>query len=153
MFWFGILEDLDRSLELLSFQLNLPHKSLTLPKSNSNRAPSAKPSAESVEKLESLMPQDMWVYEYAKRVFEARWEYFKTGSFKPPNRPPFPKVQCRSTRFILKCTGGPYKGENASGAFYSFFSNKIRSDLLYQWDSLITDEHKKEFADLLQPQF
>ena len=112
MFWFGILEDLDRSLELLSFQLNLPPNSLALPKSNSNRAPSAKPSAESVEKLESLMPQDIWVYEYAKRVFEARWEYFKTGSFKPPNRPPFPKVQCLSTRFILKCNGGPYKGEN-----------------------------------------
>ncbi|CAG5099810.1 Oidioi.mRNA.OKI2018_I69.XSR.g16697.t1.cds [Oikopleura dioica] len=114
MFWFGILEDLDRSLELLAFQLKLPFGSLSLPKSNSNKAPAAKPSEESMEKLQSLMPQDLWVYKYAKRVFQARWEYYKTGSFKPPNRPPFPKVNCLSTRFILKCTGGPYQGPRQS---------------------------------------
>ena len=62
-----------------------------------------------VSKLKSLTPQDSWLYAYAKLVFEARWNYYKSGKFIKPDRPPYPKVQCQSTRYILNCENGPYK--------------------------------------------
>ena len=30
------------------------------------------------------MPHDIWIYNYAKSVFEARYTHFKTGVFEPP---------------------------------------------------------------------
>ena len=37
--------------------------------------------------LEKLMPQDMWMYEYAQRLFEARWKLYKTGKYEEPDLP------------------------------------------------------------------
>merc|ERR1712038_2099846 len=50
------------------------------------------------------MPLDMWLYNYAKLLFEARWGLYKTGQYLEPDVPPFPKVHCQSTRYVLKCT-------------------------------------------------
>jgi len=64
------------------------------------------------------MPMDLWLYEYAQRLFNARYEFFKTGKVAIPERPKFPKITCRSTRYILMCSDGPY------------------APLLFKWDRL-----------------
>jgi len=114
--WFGILEDLDRSMELLkhTFQLEtLPKMPHIRQKSRSDA--SIKISAIEVLGLASLMPQDLWLYEYGKRLFEARWEKYKTGIYTPPELPPLPKTfSCISTRFTLNCTSGPLSSYYAS---------------------------------------
>ena len=47
-------------------------------------------STQEIEKrIESLIPMDMWLYEYAKRIFQARWKFFKTGIYIQPSYPPF----------------------------------------------------------------
>ena len=67
--------------------------------------------------LAILMPQDMWLYEYAKRLFEAKWEFYKTGeAFKAPELPALPEISCSSTRFTLNCTSGPFAGNFQSPA-------------------------------------
>ena len=54
------------------------------------------------------MPMDMWLYEYARIVFEARWNLYKTGVYTKPSRPKMPtKMTCQSTRYILSCKTGP----------------------------------------------
>ena len=55
------------------------------------------------------MPQDVWLYNYAKIIFEARWNYYKTGIYKKPVRPVIlDQSPCKSTRYILQCKSGPY---------------------------------------------
>jgi hypothetical protein len=108
--WFGILEDLGRSMELLQHEFNLTD----IPKmghSNNGGHGHAKPTTEEVKALESLMPQDLWLYEYGKRLFEARWEEYKTGVYTAPEYPPLPDpFPCLSTRFELNCTSGTFAG-------------------------------------------
>ena len=75
------------------------------------------------------MPLDTWLYEYAAELFNARWTFYKTGIVeKVPERPPFPKITCKSTRYILMCYEGPF------GRF------------VYRWPALDTvrDETEKE---------
>ena len=61
----------------------MPHKRKT---ENSNNSPSAKID----EKIENLIPMDMWLYKYAQRLFQARWKWFKTGIYLEPTYPPYP---------------------------------------------------------------
>lgn len=121
--WFGIIEDLPRSMELLQHALGL--SSLPeFPKFNAAKT-YPKPTEWEREALASLMPQDMWLYEYGKRLFEARYQAMKTGVFVQPERPPIPDTwSCKSNRFRLDCIEGPLKGsiekssssESTSGA-------------------------------------
>ena len=53
------------------------------------------------------MPLDMWLYEYALNIFNARLHFLATGGQLTPAMPPPPHVQCKSTRFILACSDGP----------------------------------------------
>ena len=73
--WFGLLEDVDRSMKLLQISLGLPEVPLLL-KKNSAKVKYPTPSNEIKKEIERLLPKDMWLYEYAKRLFEARWNYF-----------------------------------------------------------------------------
>ena len=60
-------------------------------------------------KLEWLMPYDMWLYSYAKLLFNARLAHLTTGEpYHPPTRPPLPQVTCLSTRYLLTCDSGPF---------------------------------------------
>lgn len=61
------------------------------------------------DRLHALTPQDTWIYNFALSVFEARWNLYKTGEYVRPARPPFPQLNCRSTRFILSCKNEPYE--------------------------------------------
>ncbi|CAG5113370.1 Oidioi.mRNA.OKI2018_I69.chr2.g7481.t1.cds [Oikopleura dioica] len=136
MFWFGILEDYERSLELLAYQLDKPLKNFKrlqqkIGRQNLHKLEPSLPSEESTEFLKNLMPQDIWLYEYAKTVFQARWNYYKTRIYQHPKRPAFPKIPCQSTRFILKCSG-------------------TDNDFIFKWDEKMPEEHAKNFNDLLQ---
>lgn len=128
-FWFGILEDRQRSFELLQHQLGIK-KTIILPKSNVNSKYS-KPSKLELDIIESLVPQDLWLYEYAKLLFEARWQLYKTGTYKKPAYPPIPKIPCLSTRFIIWCRGGPLSP-------------------LYFADPNAPEEHRRIPSDVLQ---
>ena len=98
--WFGFLSDQERSLEMLQWQLGYnktikllwrnitPHQNITL---------------DDRKILESLMPMDLWLYNYAKLLFEARWQQYKTGIYREPELPTFPEMNCKSTRHILAC--------------------------------------------------
>ena len=107
--WFGILEDLPRSMELLQHALGLDYTP-TLPTANKNAHPS--PTESEKNALASLMPRDLWVYQYGKRLFEARYTAMKTGeAFVKPERPSIPETwSCISTRTKLECNTGPFQG-------------------------------------------
>ena len=92
--WFGLLEDIDRSMLLLQFTLGLPTTPV-LPKSNTgdsspgHHPPQPPPSRETLRKVEKYLPKDLWLYEYATRLFEARWNYFMGNNctYVPPELP------------------------------------------------------------------
>jgi len=63
--WFGLLEEIDRSMRLLQHTLGLD----TLPKmpqANKNQKKDV-PSNQTRELISSYFPMDIWLYEYAKR--------------------------------------------------------------------------------------
>ncbi|CAB9504712.1 expressed unknown protein [Seminavis robusta] len=104
--WFGILEDLPRSMRLLQHEFNLSAMpSMPMKNMNNNKATLKGPEYKA---LASLMPQDLWLYQYARRLFEARWQKYATGVYQEPPAPPMPtELSCVSTRVELSCTSGP----------------------------------------------
>lgn len=83
-----VFEDEDRSFELLAHQLGIDGTFFTLEKRNRNAKSQSKTvTDEDRALLEKLMPQDMWMYEYAQRLFEARWKLYKTGKYEEPDLP------------------------------------------------------------------
>ena len=74
--WFGFLDDQERSFDMLQWQLGYDKK---IRLAHRNKTPHADITAEDKAILESLMPIDLWLYEYAKILFDARWEQYKTG--------------------------------------------------------------------------
>lgn len=105
--WFGILEDVPRSMELLRHALNLTYTP-SFPRANRRRRAQPKPSEWERQTLTSLMPQDLWLYEYGKRLLEARYSAMETGVFIHPDRPPLPeRWSCTSTQTRLDCVEGP----------------------------------------------
>ena len=76
VFWFGIMEKLDESLNLLRHQINYSKK-IILSHRNMTKYP---PTSQSdFEKLESIVPCDMWLYRYALKLFEYRFRCFEDG--------------------------------------------------------------------------
>jgi len=69
------------------------------------------------------MPQDMWLYKYAQRLFDARLEHSKSRIFVKPIQPVY-RPGCKSTRYILKCDHGVM-----AGLYYE-----------YSFDSLTAEE-------------
>ena len=126
--WFGLLERLEESLFTFNTQIKgtKPVSSKTKTSINSfqlimeGKLNEAKPgmitnnlrneiSDETRSKLEWLMPYDIWLYDYASILFDARLAHLKTGEpYKEPKRPELPKVTCLSTRYILTCDTGPF---------------------------------------------
>jgi len=108
--WFGLLNDLPRSMELLQHVLGL-NETPYLPRGNKNPLP--KPDIQENERqaLASLMPMDVWLYNYGKLLLDARYQAMLTGVFVPPKRPPLPSTwSCTSTSNTLDCIDGPLKG-------------------------------------------
>ncbi len=99
--WFGLLEEKDRSMKLLSISLNLtnvpelPQKNPTGRKrligGKRHGMPKRKnPSNETLLQVKKYLPQDLWFYEYAKLLFEARWKHANGGIYIHPELPPLP---------------------------------------------------------------
>ena len=113
--WFGILEDLNKSMAVLQHALGLDETPV-LPRGNLNPKHAAQPrvlSAWERQAMASLVPMDLWLYEYGKRLLDARFAAIQTGLFVPPQRPPMPKVwSCVSTTKSLDCVKGPLQGSH-----------------------------------------
>merc|ERR1719500_1953957 len=125
--WFGFLEDQERGFEMLENQLGLNDKNdindindntdahdknqhsktrnsrIKFEWSNKNNKNTRKVSPETRKFIEKLIPQDLWLYNYAKSLFEARYNFMKTGVWVEPAIPKLPTMHCESTRFILRC--------------------------------------------------
>ena len=92
--WFGLLEDLERSMTLLQLTLDLEFTPI-LPKSNPGKLAHPLPTNDTIQKIQKYVPKDLWFYEFAKRLFEARWRYFKDidCEYVPPELPPLPTFE------------------------------------------------------------
>lgn len=91
--WFGLLEDVDRSMKLLQISMGLAEVPELL-KKNTAKIHYPAPSNETKKEIERLLPKDMWLYAFAKRLFEARWNYFMGvdgGVYVSPELPPLPE--------------------------------------------------------------
>lgn len=88
--WFGLMEDIDRSMKLLQVTLGLDFTPI-LPRVNGNSG-NPQPTMLTVSKIKKYIPKDLWLYEYAKRLFEARWKYFMGIDclYVSPELPPLP---------------------------------------------------------------
>ena len=101
--WFGVLEHLDRSMLMLS---ELTVNNVELPKVNQNKHPMKEPKIVQ-NKLASVMPLDMWLYNYELDVLEARWQRFLGNDVKIPKAKKLPKIDCSVTGNTFRCIGGP----------------------------------------------
>ena len=123
--WFGILENVHKSMELLDVMFNLGyvpilpktniHRSTAIIEHNSNSTDRKKNKTRKVTKEDGLKrsnkqqqqqssleeeiakytPMDIWLYEYAIRLFDARYDYFVNGgcTYVPPELPPLPNFE------------------------------------------------------------
>ena len=96
--YFGLLEDIPRSMKMLQLTLNMEQVP-NFPKINSSRkkrkrnASHGDISNETASMIKSYIPGDIWLYQYAKLLFEARWDYL-TGEakhYEHPQLPPLPE--------------------------------------------------------------
>ena len=102
----------DESLELFEYQTGLK---IEMPHINKNRK-YPKPTKDEIMKLKRLMPMDLYIYEYAKQIFDRRWQMYlntkkgtlisnKVDTTSPILVPDLPKVidGCKSTKNSLQC--------------------------------------------------
>ena len=104
--WFGVLEDLDRSMEMLSATLG---RNVQMAKKNTNRHKDE--NNEVRKKLAELMPFDLWMYDFALKVFEARWKHhLGHKDVKLPVPPDLPEMKCTSTMTTIICKNAELMG-------------------------------------------
>eukprot|EP00980_Cylindrotheca_fusiformis_P012767 scaffold3120_cov73-Cylindrotheca_fusiformis.AAC.3 len=90
--YLALMEDLDRSMKLLQFTLDLDTVP-TYPKQNKGTIKTKQPPPSDIEQkmIAEYVPADLWLYEYAKRLFEARYDHFINGNeYIHPELPPLP---------------------------------------------------------------
>ena len=99
-----IFQDFESSLNRLKidkrFQIGF-HSNLKMPHKRKNEHLNHSSSQEIDKMIESLIPMDMWLYEFGKRLFQARWNFFKTGIYIQPNYPPYPGI-CPKDDTVLR---------------------------------------------------
>ena len=106
--WFGILEDLDRSLELFRYQTGLD---TTAHRLNHKIRNGYNISGEELDKLKALMPMDVFLYDYARQLHQYRWLKYKQNwndvSGILSYTPKFTEIikGCKSTRSFISCPG------------------------------------------------
>jgi len=89
--WFGLLEDVDRSMKLLQITLGLDDMPV-MPRANKMQY--LHPTEETKKKISKFVPKDIWLYEYAKRLFQARWNYYiEKCPYVSPELPPLPDFE------------------------------------------------------------
>ena len=109
--WVGILEDIDKSLNMLSHQTGL-NLQLEYLRTNKEKPAQDHVSETEIEKIKSLMPMDLYFYEYAKQLHEHRWKMFSKQQHNTKKRfSALPAVLdgCKSTRYQLNCPTFKYQ--------------------------------------------
>lgn len=101
IFWIGILEDMERSIELLEFQLNIERGTLRRMHLNKGTEKHGTVNDEAAELLRSLVGMDLWLYDYGRAIFEARYQHYKTGIWNQPTRPTLPGKPVSHRRNLL----------------------------------------------------
>ena len=102
--WFGLLEELPKSMKLLQVYLQLDYTP-TLPKirvntkktdnNDGNKKEDKDEETAKIKKIKEqfkkLQPMDMWLYDYAKLLFDARYQHeVLHQQYIAPRLPPFP---------------------------------------------------------------
>jgi len=108
IFYFGFLDyKLNESMQLLQEQAGLSElPKLSHANKGSNKSKKLAPMSASdminvKAKLADLKPNDIWIYNYAKSLFDARIQGLAPCDYPPT--PPMPKVLCRATNYRLQC--------------------------------------------------
>ena len=98
--WFGLFEELDRSIEMFEYQTGLKIKMKHLNKN----VKYPKPTTDDVLRIKQLIPLDLYLYEYGKQLFEWRWQIYKNGSL-PRSNILLPQIihGCTSTNSYIAC--------------------------------------------------
>ena len=52
------------------------------------------------KKLEWLMPYDMWLYNYALEILNAKWNFYQNAVYQQPVRPPYPRYRYEMTYYL-----------------------------------------------------
>ena len=100
--WVGILDEIDRSFEMLKYQTGLEMKMQRLNARFSNGRNNSYPKLNPFQEdfLKKLMPMDMFVYEYAKQLHDFRWVIYKN----PRNETPISKqIRLQLPRILSGC--------------------------------------------------
>ena len=109
--WVGILDEIDRSFEMLKYQTGLEMKMQHLNTRFSNGRNDSYPKLNPFQEdfLKKLMPMDMFVYEYAKQLHNFRWVIYKNPRNETSNskqiRLQLPRILsgCKSTSQSISC--------------------------------------------------
>jgi hypothetical protein len=75
--WFGLVERVDDSIEMLSWQLGLP-QAQPFPRSNVNKDNPDLPNIteKELQQLRELAPMDVKLHKYAQQLFDVRWRQY-----------------------------------------------------------------------------
>ena len=130
--WFGLMERMDESLELFRYQTGLKIQMKHFNKNRYNSAGSKSnqksnfttsqntypdPTKDNIRKLKNLMPIDLFLYEYAKQLFEIRWQKYLSIKYGNKTSSALRRVQlklpdridgCKSTSKYLNCPDNMY---------------------------------------------
>ena len=102
--WFGLLEEIDASIEMFNRQfpmsrpLVIGHLRSSAAKAlikTSKTTHLTRVTPQDRSKLASLMPYDIWLYDYAKIIFKSRLkQWIKNDDvYVKPSIPPFPMLK------------------------------------------------------------
>ena len=102
--WFGLLEEIDASIDMFNRQfpmsrpLVIGHLRSSAAKTlikTSKTTHLARVTPQDRSKLASLMPYDIWLYDYAKIIFKSRLKQRLTNEdfYVKPSIPPFPMLK------------------------------------------------------------
>ena len=106
MGWFGILERMEESEELLSKYIGKDIKLSHARKTEDLIGHKPVASTAVKQKLSALKPLNKWLYEFANRLLDARIKFLRTGIYKRPERREMPEMTCYATFLIRYCPRG-----------------------------------------------
>ena len=107
--WIGIFEEMNRGLEMLRYQTGFKIKMMRL---NTNKVKYPELTLDEINQIKSLMPMDLYLYQYAKKLHEHRWNIYvkqRNNLFIPDRQTDsvleLPSIirGCKSTRYWLGC--------------------------------------------------
>ena len=167
--WFEIYEQMDQSLEMLKYQTGVDVKMIHA-NQNKHKPKYNGLTKSEIKKIKSLMPMDMYLYEYTKQLHGHRWKTFTNqGLGEERETYQFPKLPttlfgCKSSKCTLFCPSYNVTYTDPTGRFHcadikclinrQFISpprDHIHGYILpshttlpdhYKWQSINSSQHK-----------